>query len=69
MPYSRRDVGHGALLISGQVIEIFGAHIQPRPVLPLVDQAEDALFLGDDRVQGVFLVGLALVRLTRRGYP
>jgi len=37
--------------------------------LPLVDHAEDALLLGDDRIQGVFLVALALVRLPGRADP
>jgi len=40
-----------ALLIGRQVTEIGGAHIQARGVVRLIDQIQDALLLGDDRVR------------------
>ena len=60
-----RDVADGALLVGRQVAEVFGAHIQAAAVVGLVDHAEDAFLLGDDRVDGELLVAFAVVRLAR----
>jgi hypothetical protein len=41
---------------------VLGAHIQPGPVVGLVDHLEDVFLLGDDRVDGELLVSFAVAR-------
>ena len=53
-------------LVGRQIAEVVGAHIQAAAVVGLIDHAEDAFLLGDDRVEGELLVTFALVRLARR---
>ncbi len=56
-----RDGADRARLIGRQTPKVVGAHIQPRTVGGRIDHAQDALLLGDHRVDGEFLVPFAVV--------
>ncbi len=60
-----RNIDDGARLVCRQAREVRGTHVQSRAGDGRVDEGEDTLFLGDDRVDGEHLVPLAVVRFPR----